>query len=576
MREMTRNGKSRCARRPAGARPCRRKETAVRKLRVFALGALGAALASLAYYHAAGLPRTDQPQAPMPSAPHPNTPAPQSPCLLPNGQLDIACTLPGGAHPDPDVVRVNKEIDDTFQKSLAEMNSNAPGDEYGRIVLLGRLELYDKNLSVNRNIACVTCHMPETGFTSAVSLWNQTIVSNPGSVPITNATGLMPNYRIEFRKPYPYCYSTFSPILHYNRAQENLFGGNFWDMRATGIPATNPAASQAQDPPVDPQEQAFPDPACVIYRISRGPYAGYFRAIWGAQSFNVNWPPDTERVCATPNSSNAPHPRALNLAAVDRGTVMASYDHFAMAIAVNESSPEVSPFTSKFDMWLAGQAQLTPDEQRGFDLFNGRARCNQCHLSGTGNAQLRTTRNGAGGTVAMTSDAPLFTDFQAHNIGVPRNLGRPAYYFDRPDQYGYVGNPQGPAYIDKGVGQFLRGPHNPSSAWAKLADQFDGKFLTPTLRNVDKRPYPGFVKAYFHNGYAKSLKTVVHFYNTSQALPRCPQGSPGEAVTCWPEPAVPANVDTRFVGNLGLSGVEEDQIVAFLRTLTDAYYYSPK
>ena len=34
-------------------------------------------------------------------------------------------------------------------------------------------------------------------------------------------------------------------------------------------------------------------------------------------------------------------------------------------------------------------------------------------------------------------------------------------------------------------------------------------------------PRPNFVKAYMHNGYFKSLKEVVHFYNTRDVLPRC-------------------------------------------------------
>jgi cytochrome c peroxidase len=41
-----------------------------------------------------------------------------------------------------------------------------------------------------------------------------------------------------------------------------------------------------------------------------------------------------------------------------------------------------------------------------------------------------------------------------------------------------------------------------------------------TLRNVDMRPCPTFVKAHMHNGYLKSLKEVVHFYNTRDVLPR--------------------------------------------------------
>ena len=42
----------------------------------------------------------------------------------------------------------------------------------------------------------------------------------------------------------------------------------------------------------------------------------------------------------------------------------------------------------------------------------------------------------------------------------------------------------------------------------------NGTFKAPTLRNVDKRPSAGFVKAYMHNGFFKSLPQVVHFYNT--------------------------------------------------------------
>jgi hypothetical protein len=78
-----------------------------------------------------------------------------------------------------------------------------------------------------------------------------------------------------------------------------------------------------------------------------------------------------------------------------------------------------------------------------------------------------------------------------------------------------------------------------------------------------------------HNGSLKSLKEVVHFYNTSQALPRCAQGSPGDKVTCWPPPEYPATLNTTQLGNLGLTSDEEDDIVAFLKTLTDGFVTSP-
>jgi len=142
-----------------------------------------------------------------------------------------------------------------------------------------------------------------------------------------------------------------------------------------------------------------------------------------------------------------------------------------------------------------------------------------------------------------------------------------------PDPFGFTPNPVGFAFTDLGVGLFLRSLSgtNPNADWTPLAPQFDGKMQVSTARNVDMRPCPTFVKAFMHNGYLKSLKEVVHFYNTRDTLGEC-TGVPGEIekVTCWPPPEVPATVDMT-VGKLGLSPTEEDQIVAFLKTLTDGY-----
>jgi len=85
------------------------------------------------------------------------------------------------------------------------------------------------------------------------------------------------------------------------------------------------------------------------------------------------------------------------------------------------------------------------------------------------------------------------------------------------------------------------------------------------------RPRPEFVKAYMHNGYFKSLKEVVHFYNTRDVLPKCEAGDPGEKVTCWPEAEDSTNLNKRQLGNLKLTDQEEDALVAFLKTLTDGY-----
>src|SRR5258708_38654244 len=96
----------------------------------------------------------------------------------------------------------------------------------------------------------------------------------------------------------------------------------------------------------------------------------------------------------------------------------------------------------------------------------------------------------------------------------------------------------------------------------------------PTTEAGTGQPY--FQKEFFHNGYIKSLKQLVHFYNTrdtSFAFPvtsgHCPAGTT-EKVDCWPMKEVPNNLDTT-TGMLGLTDTEENQIVAFLQTLTDGF-----
>jgi cytochrome c peroxidase len=65
---------------------------------------------------------------------------------------------------------------------------------------------------------------------------------------------------------------------------------------------------------------------------------------------------------------------------------------------------------------------------------------------------------------------------------------------------------------------------------------------------------------YMHNGYFKSLREVVHFYNTRDALPRCEARSPGEKVSCWPPPEVPININTRIVAILVSATLKRIQV----------------
>ncbi len=166
--------------------------------------------------------------------------------------------------------------------------------------------------------------------------------------------------------------------------------------------------------------------------------------------------------------------------------------------------------------------------------------------------------------------------FYCRNLRIPKNAEVPYYAENLPDSFGYIANPQGPAYQDTGVGGFLLSTSNTDGEWAHLAASFLGTFQVATLRNVAMRRRASFVKGYLHNGYFKSLRQVVHFYNTRDTLPTCPSDVSTEiggtvGTTCWPAPEVPTNVNRTQLGNLGLSADDEAAIVAFLRTLTDGY-----
>jgi cytochrome c peroxidase len=458
--------------------------------------------------------------------------------------------VPPGQMPpsfDEDVARVVADLDRIEADTLRQMDRTTL-DREGQIRTLGKLLLFDKNLSVNKNEACSFCHTPETGFTGPIASLNQTTVAYPGSV----------RTRFSQRKPQSYMYATFAPVLHYNALQGDFVGGNFWDMRASGYRLQDPSAEQAQGPPTNPVEMGLPDSACLAYRISQSPYRKLFEKVWGTDLFAIQWPTNVEKVCATPAPPPPDDQYPVHLNAADRARTDHVYDGFGLAVSAYESSPEVNPFTSKYDYVQAGKEQFTAQEKLGYALFRGKARCNECH------------RDGGPG------EEPLFTDFTASNLGVPRNPGV-QFYYEQPNAAGYTPNPAEAAYIDPGVGGFLRrlkslsGQLNPDSQWIALAPKFDGKFQVATLRNVDMRPRSDFVKAYMHNGYFKSLKEVLHFYNTRDVLPRCKTGDPGEKVRCWPAPENATNINKRQLGNLKLSDQEEDAIVAFLRTLTDGY-----
>lgn len=186
--------------------------------------------------------------------------------------------------------------------------------------------------------------------------------------------------------------------------------------------------------------------------------------------------------------------------------------------------PSFAPYTSKFDQVLKGQAQLSAREQRGLQLFADPAKgnCASCHVAATG-------ANGA---------PPLFTDYSFAVLGVPRNR-RLAANAD-------------PDFYDVGLCGPLR----------KVRDGLDkycGGFKTPSLRNVATR------RVFMHNGVFDELADAVRFYVKRDArlvdLPPAYRNNIDRLT---------APMDRKPNDKPALNEAEVQDIVAFLRTLTDA------
>jgi cytochrome c peroxidase len=177
-------------------------------------------------------------------------------------------------------------------KTTASERSAPYTAEHGNeaIETLGELMNYDQNISPNKNEACSFCHMPYAAFSGPIPSVNLTMIAYPGTIHVGAGK----------RAAQRYTYSPFFAVLQYNQVQGLFFGGNFFDSRSSGYLLRNPDAEQAQHPPVDTQEMGFADTACIAFRLSKAEYRPLFEQVWGKGSFDIKFPPETERICDTP------------------------------------------------------------------------------------------------------------------------------------------------------------------------------------------------------------------------------------------------------------------------------------
>jgi len=350
-----------------------------------------------------------------------------------------------------------------------EVTGVAPADDlHAAKVRLGEKIFFDLSLSEPAGQACASCHLPSAGFADP-----------DAEIPVSR--GVDPAHFGNRNTP-TLAYAAFSPPFHFDEEEELYIGGFFHDGRAPTLEA------QAKMPFLNPEEMANPDGVAVVSKIERADYADLFRQVYGAEAFA--------------DSAQA-------------------FEQVADALATFQRTEFFSPFSSKYDYYLRGEAQLTEQEKRGLKLFDDedKGNCAACHPS----------------SKLEDGSHPLFTDFSYDNVGVPKLPDSPFYLIDPRH------NPEGAQAIDLGLGAVLNEP----------AEQ--GKFKVSTLRNI------AITGPYMHNGIFTTLEEVVDFYNTRDTDPQ------------WAAPEVAENVNDEELGDLKLTEQEVADIAAFLKTLTDGY-----
>ncbi|KAA9333694.1 cytochrome-c peroxidase [Adhaeribacter soli] len=324
--------------------------------------------------------------------------------------------------------------------------------------LLGEKIFFDSNLSNPAGLSCASCHSPQKGFADPLNRF-----VSAGAV-----KGLSGN-----RNAASVAYAAFTPPFHFDSTENHYAGGFFWDGRANSLTA------QATVPLFSHLEMNADKNRLAAY-LQQSSYRQLFEQVYGEQALD------------------------------DPETAVTS---LAKAIAAFEHTSQVSPFSSKYDLYLKGKTQLNDQELRGLQLFNDpkKGNCAACHSS----------------EPDPETGLVLFTDFTYDNIGLPAN----------PE----IKKEQKGNYIpDLGLGAVVRKPEE------------NGKFKVPTLRNV------ALTAPYFHNGVIASLEETVRFYNERDT------GRFGK-------PEVPENMNNEELGNLKLTEQEIRDITAFMRTLTDGY-----
>lgn len=169
---------------------------------------------------------------------------------------------------------------------------------------------------------------------------------------------------------------------------------------------------------------------------------------------------------------------------------------------------------SRYDRAVAGELQLTAQEERGRQLFFGaQGQCSQCHSGFNFSDQTMHAQSGK-----------VETPF--HNTGLYNVDGKGAYPDDNPGVIGVM--PQ--------------------------AESNHGKFRVPSLRNIE------LTAPYMHDGSIPTLEAVLDFY-----------GNHGRNITSGPHQGDGRRNPFKdpLIDKIRLSAKDKADLIAFLKTLTD-------
>lgn len=346
---------------------------------------------------------------------------------------------------------------------------------------LGEKLFHDESLSRDGTQACSSCHDSKHAFIDPRS--NATSLDKD-DVPAVS-TGQDDKSLGDINPP-SVAYTAYVPEFYFDKEEELFIGGLFLNGRSPNL------EDQAKHPFLNEVEMQTTKEDVVAKVEAK--YGNTLQALYGKDVFN---------------------------------NVDSAFDAIADSIAQFEKTDEVSPFNSKFDKVLKGQAQFTKLEQLGHDLFvdEDKANCAACHPV----PELTSSKSES-----------LFTDFSYDNLGVPTNTAVRAL------------NGKGKIYVDNGLFE------NPQVDDPKLK----GAFRVSSLRNV------AVTGPYMHNGAFKDLATVVHFYNSRDVK----DAINPETQQPWQKGEVDENKNSDELGDLELTDEEVEAIVAFMKTLTDERY----